>query len=122
MTMLECPTCKLKIDANQGHACASAKRGEETSTWPVKQCWICGAHSDSLVRFEVHHVWERANSSQTLLLCKRCHNDVSHVSVGRSVRDMEQAFSAMREILEDRDWRVRAFFLKLMSLVWKDPR
>ena len=92
---------------------------EESSPETVpqaNQCWICGSHSKDRSRFESHHVWGRAVSNYVLMLCKRCHHEISFVTFSKSWRDIEAMWFAIQAIMEDRDWRFRWFFLKLMVM------
>lgn len=43
---------------------------------PVSRCVICG--EDNSVVLEDHHIFGRANSERTELLCKNCHAKITH--------------------------------------------
>ena len=80
------------------------------------KCFVCGAERKSQARFEKHHILGVTISEQMVLLCKRCHHEVSWVSADGSVRDLETFWVGMKTVFEDKDWRVRMFFLKIMSI------
>jgi len=83
------------------------------------KCWVCDAEHGSVRSFEMHHVWGISASPLTIALCKRCHDEVSYVPWADSTtfREFEKWWTAMELVLRDRDWRVRAWFLKAAVLI-----
>ena len=48
-----------------------------TSMTTERACVICG-EDDSRVLFAAHHVFGRSNSPETIIVCRNCHDKITH--------------------------------------------